>query len=284
MKDKLDNYIARVENLPATPAVLVKLIGLFQQPDPDVDQIVELMSRDPSLTAEVLRHCNSAYLGGDEHIVDVFDAIMRLGFYTVYQSAVGKLGMQALSSSQRTFGMDVAALWQHSAATAATAGAIARRVEGSEGLAFTAGLLHDVGKIVLASAEGARYVTLANEFADNGSLLEEKETEMFGFAHGEVGARLLDLWGLPEEISVPVRHHHRIDWPQPHERMCAIITLGDCMAHGTVAKTPEVQYGSKEAICAMSALDLGKDAMILLQQEAEADIEKLTKLLGADAK
>jgi putative nucleotidyltransferase with HDIG domain len=280
MKDKLDSYIGRVENLPATPAVLVKLIALFQQPDRDVDQIVELMSRDPSLTAEVLRHSNGAHFASDERIVDIFEAVMRLGFYRVYQAAVAKFGMQALALPQGAIGMDVEALWQHSAAASATAGAIARRVEEPEGLAFTAGLLHDVGKIVMASAEGARYITLANEFAHSGSLLEERETEMFGFAHSEVGARLLDQWGLPEEISIPVRYHHRADGFAPYERLCAIVSLGDCMAHVAENQTPETQYASKEALAAMRVLELGKEDMAQVLQDAQNEITNLTKLLS----
>jgi putative nucleotidyltransferase with HDIG domain len=284
MKDKLDSYIGKIENLPATPAVLVKLIGLFQQPDRDVDQIVELMSRDPSLTAEVLRHSNSAQFGQEDRIVDVFDAIMRMGFHQVYQTAVAKFGMQALALPQSTYGMDVTALWQHSAAAAATSGAIAKRVEEPEGIAFTAGLLHDVGKIVMALAERAPYTALASEFAHSGSLLEEKETEMFGFAHSEVGGRLLEKWGLPEEISVPVRYHHRVDWPPPHERLCAIISLGDCMAHAAETEAPETCYDSKEAVNAMRLLQLGKEDMAQLLQDAQNDIKHLTELMSTAAK
>jgi putative nucleotidyltransferase with HDIG domain len=284
MKDKLDSYIEKVENLPAAPAVLVKLISLFQQPDRDVDQIVELMSRDPSLTAEVLRHANSAYFGNEERIVDVFEAVMRLGFHRVYQTAVAKFGMQALSMPHSSSGIDVAAIWHHAAASAATAGAIAKRVEEAEGVAFTAGLLHDIGKVVMASAEGARYTALANEFVGAGALLEEKETEMFGFAHSEVGARLLEQWGLPEEISVPVRFHHRVDGFPPYERLCAVVSLGDCMAHVAKDKTPGTRYDSKEAVSAMSVLQLGKDDLAQLLQDAQADLERLTKLLSPGAK
>jgi HD-like signal output (HDOD) protein len=92
MNEKLDRYIEGVKDLPMAPTVLVRLIALFQQPDRDVDGIVELMRQDPSLTAEVLRHSNSAYFGQEEPIVDVFEAVTRVGFYEVYKTAVASLG------------------------------------------------------------------------------------------------------------------------------------------------------------------------------------------------
>ncbi len=179
MKDKLDLYIDRVEHLPPTPAILVRLISLFRQPDRDVDEIVELIRRDPSLTAEVLRYSNSAHFGHDECILDVFEATMRVGFYKVYQTAVARIGLEALSLPQRTGSINMAAICRHSAAAAATAGAIARRIGEPEGLAFTAGLLHDVGKIVLASAEGAQYGRLINDLGESGSSLERSESKIF---------------------------------------------------------------------------------------------------------
>ena len=88
MSDRLDSYLKGIRQLPATPAVLVRMIALFQQPDREVGDIVELMRQDPSLTAEVLRHSNSAYFCLEEPIVDVFEAITRLGFHEVYQTVV----------------------------------------------------------------------------------------------------------------------------------------------------------------------------------------------------
>src|SRR5271170_5932169 len=106
MNDKLDQFIAGVRDLPMAPTVLVRLVALFQRPDRDVDEIVELLRQDPSLTAEVLRHSNSAFYGLDEPIVDVFDAITRMGFYEVYRTAVAKLGSQNLQRSKGAGGAE----------------------------------------------------------------------------------------------------------------------------------------------------------------------------------
>jgi len=284
MNDNLDNYIGKVEHLPATPAVLVKMLALFRQPDRDVDEIVELMRQDPSLTAEVLRHSNSAYFGTETPIVDVFEAIMRMGFYEVYQIAVAKLGSQALSLPQGRCGIDVETLWRHSLTAAATTGVLAKKLGEHEGLAFTAGLLHDVGKIVLASAEGPAYTAMAAEHGMGGSSRQAAEVKLFGFGHSEVGARLLGRWKLPEEISLPVRHHHDVVWPAQFERFCAIVSLGNLMAHAAEDSIPGKQYESEEAVCAMRVLQLGQNDLELLLPDAQSDIKRMTGLLAVAAK
>jgi putative nucleotidyltransferase with HDIG domain len=280
MKNKLDSYIDNVEHLPATPSVLVKLIALFRRPDRDVDEIVELMRQDPSLTADVLRYSNSAYFGSDECIMDIFEAVMRLGFYQVYQTAVARFGLQTLCPSEGAPGIDVEKLWRHSAAAAATAGVIAKKIEEPEGLAFTAGLLHDVGKIVLASAEGAAYAALCKEVGDSGSELLKQEQRFFGFQHCEVGGRLLERWGLPEEISFPVRYHHRVGPVQKFERLCAIVSLGNRMAHAVEASSPEKEFKTFDAVFAMGVLKLGEDDLAGLLKDAQKDIERLQGLIS----
>jgi putative nucleotidyltransferase with HDIG domain len=283
MADKLDSYIENVKNLPATPTVMVRLVALFQQPDRDVDDIVNLMRQDPSLTAEVLRHSNSAYFGHDEPIVDVFEAITRVGFYEVYKTAVSKLGSQALQVPKGTSGADVEKLWRHSTATAVTSGVIARRVHEDEGLAFTAGLLHDVGKIVLALGEGAKYAVMMQEAGECGTALAGVEALVFGFGHPEVGGRLLAKWGLPEEISVPVLNHHKVCWVPPFERICAVISLGNIMAHDIDDGIPGKQNDSQEAIGAMRVLQLEEADLAALAEEAKADIARMAGSLGAAA-
>src|SRR5271170_5267418 len=112
MTDKLDSYIEKVKDLPTTPTVMVRLVALFQQQDREVDDIVNLMRQDPSLTAEVLRHSNSSYFGHEEPIVDVFEAITRMGFYEVYRTTVAKLGAHTLHRPQSAGGADVEKLWR----------------------------------------------------------------------------------------------------------------------------------------------------------------------------
>ena len=89
--DKIDQYLEDVHHLPSAPTLVVELLELFKHPDRDIDRVVELISHDPSLTAEVLKRCNSAYLGGGQPADGMFEAVTRLGFYEVYCSVVATL-------------------------------------------------------------------------------------------------------------------------------------------------------------------------------------------------
>ena len=237
-RNKLDSYLATAECLPPTPGLMIKLIALFRQPDRDVDEIVELMRQDPSVTTELLRRCNRSFFANEEPVTDITESVFRLGFYEVYRITVALFGQQAMSTAKINGSFEVEELWRHSVLAAIAGGAVARDVGESEGSAFTAGLLHDIGKIVLASVEGARYVELLRQHGHFGNSLDESEKEAFGFGHAEIGARLLRKWGVPDEVIVPVLSHHNQSWPEPFGRLAAIVNLANLMAH-CIEKTPQ---------------------------------------------
>ena len=108
--DKSDEFIDRVSHLPPAPTVATELLGLFGNADRDLDRIVELISHDPSLTAEVLKRCNSAALGGTEAASDMFEAVTRLGFYEVYRVVAAVVGARTMSLGKGKGGVDVGSL------------------------------------------------------------------------------------------------------------------------------------------------------------------------------
>ena len=260
------------------------MISVFQQPDRDVDEVVELIIQDPALTAGVLRHANSAFSAREEPIADVFDAITWVGFSQVYQAVVARLASQAMQLPKDHRGMDGDQLWQHSVAAGVSAGAIARKVQENEALAFVAGLLHDIGKIVLSLAEGDAYPLLTKQAGCRGSAVQAAETRLFGFGHNEVGSRLLLRWGLPQNIFEPVRQHHQVEWSPPHERICAVVSLGNIMAHTVGDAIPEGHYDSAEAMGAMGVLNLTESDLTALLKHTEKDIARMTGVLGAGSK
>jgi putative nucleotidyltransferase with HDIG domain len=203
----LDAYLDGIENLPCAPMVLVNLIKLFQKPDADVDDIVQLIRRDPVLSAELLRRCNSSFYGSETPSSDVTEAVYRLGFHEVYQTAVLLFGLQAMSARKTATGFPAEELRRHSSIAAIAAGALARELGAPEDVAFTAGLLHDIGKLAMAMAEGGRYVDLIEECQRTGASLSQSEDRAFGFNHSQVGAQLLRRWEVPEEVRVPVLAH-----------------------------------------------------------------------------
>jgi len=238
IKKSPDDYLARIENLPPTPAVLIKLIELFRESDVDADDIVQLLRRDPALAMEVLRTCNSSLFCGGGDIKDINEAVYRLGFYEVYQITVTLFGMRALTSPDLTPGFPAAELRRHSSMAALSAGSFARAVGLPEGIAFTTALLHDLGKLAFALAEPARYVALIEQARVTGASLSKLEEQNFGFTHADLGAQLLRRWGMPEDVVLPVLGHASPAAPEKTEPMQVLVQAASELAN-------HIEAGSK---------------------------------------
>jgi HD-like signal output (HDOD) protein len=267
----LDRYIDGIKNLPPSPTVMVELINLLQKPDRDVDQLVDLMSRDPSLTAEALRRCNSALLGYENRATDIFEATFRLGFYEVYRLATALFAARTVGFSGAAHGLDLESVWQHSALAASVAKCIAQNVEENEAVAFTAGLLHDVGKVVLACADGARYAQIGSAHSQE---LTQMEKKLFGFTHSEVGGRLLARWGLPANIAVPVRFYDQPRQAAPFERLAAILNLADSLTSSL--RQPDTPSDSDAF--AIELLGLSAETLSGMKEAAQAEAEQVQEL------
>jgi len=249
-----DQYLDRVGQLPPAPTIATQLLGLFSEPDRDIDRAVNLIAHDPVLTGEVLKRCNSASSSGAEPIGDMFHAVTHLGFYEVYCVVTALVASRALSLAPRGSGLDVGKLWEHSVTTAVAASALARHAGESEAIGFTAGLLHDVGKLILASVEPAAYGKILGQGGTWwGPGLAEAETGALRVSHSLVGAQLLVRWGLPASVVAPVLQHHQIAPAlESLALLSAVVHLADSLAHGLkdgAAGTPETSSGSLTAMC-----------------------------------
>lgn len=278
-QDKLHCYLDKVERLPPAPSLMVKLIGLARQPDRDPGDLVQLMKHDPAVTAEVLHRCNSPVYGEEEPVTDLQEALFRLGFIEVYRIAVGLFGRQTIATVRAAQAMQVEALWRHSTITAIIGGTLAREMGEPEGISFTAGLLHDVGKVVLAMAENTRYADLQREYGMSGVPMYEAEKAAFGFSHSEVGALLLHRWGVPEDVSKPVLGHHDAFWTGPYDRTTAIVYLANLIAHHSEPAEPDRLCEMPDATHSLELLGLRAGDLPRLQQIALMDVLRLGSLL-----
>jgi putative nucleotidyltransferase with HDIG domain len=276
----IDSYIDRVEHLPPAPTVAIQLLGLFNDPDRELDRIVELISHDPSLTAEVLRLCNSAVFAAEEPASDMFEAITRLGFYEVYCLVAGLIGARAMAMGKVKGGLDVGALWRHSVTTAIAAATLAQRVQQSESSAFTAGLLHDLGKLVFAAVEGAQYSELVGRTPTTDGALVQAEEATWKVTHASLGARLLIRWGFPAEVALPVLLHH--DSPIAagrFESLAGVVHLGNLLAHQMADGKSEVAPLPLNNSDAMNSLRLSPEDMPGVVEQAQARLQQTQGLL-----
>jgi putative nucleotidyltransferase with HDIG domain len=207
--------------------------------------VVELVSLDPSITVEILRRCNSAFLGGAEPASDMFEAVSRLGFYEVYTVVAAMFGASTKAIPGVADAVDVGSLWRHSVIAAVAASVIAEETGGATGPAFTAGLLHDIGKLIFASVERTQYGKLLDSSGAASSLLVGSERGAYGTDHAEIGGRLMSRWNLPPEVCSAIQFHHMptADAAEPFQRSAAAVYLGDWIAHHLNDPEPSLTPG-----------------------------------------
>ncbi len=226
-----DNYIQSVTTLPPAPRILVQLLGLLGQDDVSPSRVVDLITYDPALTAKILQRCNSAAGGLAEPVCELDEAVARVGFNEVYRLVAAVVGESTLGAAQPGYGIGRGELWEHSVVTAMAAKVLTAGLGADENVAFTAGLLHDLGKLVLSTCLDGKDADVVRQAIDSGRSFLEGEKIVLGVEHAEVGGRLLECWNFPPNLVQAVRCHHDPLQARPYEQLAACVYLGDLISH-----------------------------------------------------
>jgi HD-like signal output (HDOD) protein/CheY-like chemotaxis protein len=204
----LKEVIGRLKTVPSLPALYVAVTEALRSSDSSITEIGNLIAQDMGMSAKVLQLVNSAFFGLSSRVSSPQQAVLLIGIENLKALV---LSVQVFSDLGGHLTRELGFLWNHSMSTAGFAKAIARVELASSGVreyAFTAGLLHDVGRLVLASAFGSEYQQVLKRAAEPGVLLASCEGDAFGCTHNGVGAYLLGLWGLTDSIVEAVAWHH----------------------------------------------------------------------------
>ncbi|RMH36238.1 MAG: HDOD domain-containing protein [Deltaproteobacteria bacterium] len=215
----VDDILAKVDNLPTLPLVAMQVGELVNDPRSTVAKVAQVMRRDPSLSAKVLRLVNSSYYAIPGGVSDVGRAISFVGFNSLYQLVLSVSVMQALRTPAGSQ-FDAGGLWLHSLAVGACAEVLANHIGHKDpGTCFTAGLLHDIGKIALAIADTDRFGEAIDRASANGMPMASAEQEVGLPPHDRVGSRLAKRWKFPQELLLPIEHHHTHASPDLRRRV-----------------------------------------------------------------
>lgn len=227
----LDRVLDAIDTLPRLPQTTLKLVQVIHNPRSTIRQIVELIRYDQTITTELLKLCNSAYVGLVRKIASLDEAVRYLGTTKVLQLLVTAHSRTMLSKPQGGYGLPTGALWRHSVAVALAAQLIARRNQTPEaGVLFTAGLLHDVGKVLLNEFVAQEYAEIATRVKAEQCSFYEAERVALGLTHADVGAAIAERWGLHPDLVRCIRHHHDPgELPTPDARV-DIVHLADSIA------------------------------------------------------
>ena len=206
----LRQLINQIDRLPSLPRIYVELTELLKNSNLSSVIIGEVIERDISMTAEILKLVNSAFFGVSHSISTPREAVTYLGKETV-KTLVLSLHVFSEFNSSVTAGFSMESLWAHSLRVAIIAKKIAESVQADKKMieeSFTAGMLHDLGRLILLSKLPAKYAHVIESAKKNGIGLQEAEQLEFQVTHARVGGYLLGLWGLPGPIVEAVTWHH----------------------------------------------------------------------------
>jgi putative nucleotidyltransferase with HDIG domain len=275
--------INKVKNLPPISQAALKLVNLLEQSAISNDEIVRVIKCDNVLTAKLLRACNSPYFGLDEPVSSVDQAVLMLGHQQILHIVLTLAFGSAMVVPLAGYAVEANELWRHSLLTA-TASEIVAAEAGDLNVdlpvAFTVGLLHDIGKLALNQAITAEIQAEIRQCIDQqGCDRTEAEKKILGADHAEIGACLLKSWNLPEEIIEAVaNHHHPVCEPRP--QLSVVTHLANCLAHLAGSAPGWDGFAVRVDPRAVAALQLDEPRLEGLVAEVRSAFERVDQFMN----
>lgn len=201
----LESLIRKAGELDMMPQVARKVMQLVADQNANATQLADVLEKDANITTRILKIANSAFYGLRREVKSVQQAIVILGFRTLRSMVVAS----SSKSLHKRFGIAEQLMWDHSIGSAIGAKLIAAKLSPIVGeLSFVGGLLHNVGKTIMNNECQQQYNEVMQLVYNDGLSPIDAEIAVFKYAHPEVGFRVTEKWGLPQELSQIIRYHH----------------------------------------------------------------------------
>ncbi|MGK5029833.1 HDOD domain-containing protein [Janthinobacterium sp. DSP2-3-3] len=204
-----EHIIRQIQELPSLPVVVLELLSSMDQDDTDVHVLAQKIELDQALAAKTLRIANSSFYGMQSKVTSIPQAVSVLGFHSI-RTVVTACALTG-SFAPVSGGFDFKAFWRHSLATAIAARLLAPHLRVNPETAFTAGLLHDLGTLVLVTRFPAEHALVRSYRQAHDCQMADAELAVIGIDHAQVGSALAAYWKFPEAIQQAVADHHAID-------------------------------------------------------------------------
>lgn len=215
-----------VKHIPSLPDVVNDIIQSLDDQNANIERLTDKIMIDPALAMRVLKIANSPFYGLSGKISSLKEACIVLGAYSIKNLAVAAGIVNKLNKSGKA--INTIKLWEHAVATGAAARVIAERRGLDHEIAFTAGLLHDVGKLILDSNYPAEYRRVTEFRTSEDCFIREAEQHILGVTHAEIGELTARHWKLPGVIVDVIKNHHQPDLAE-HQEMSGIVHLADIL-------------------------------------------------------
>ncbi len=202
--------VGTIKNIPTLPEVMHEVLATVASEDSSAADLAAIVSKDQAICSRVLKMANSAFYAQSRKIFNIGDAIVILGFDAIVQLMLATTVLTAFDSKRLRGGFSMYGLWKHSIGTAFVSKMVAEHAgKGMDSyLAYTSGLLHDVGKLVLAHYFPDDYAPVFKKIESEDLYMYEAEREVLGFTHCDMGEWLFSRWNFPDRLIDLVMYHH----------------------------------------------------------------------------
>jgi len=268
-----------VQDLPSLPAVVMELLGSIEQENIDISVLAKKVSYDQALTAKTLRLANSSSFGLQVKVATIQQAITFLGFQTT-RNLITAAAITGCFPDGLCPGFNDKGFWRHSIATAACARSLARRLRFNQDVAFTAGLLHDIGRLVLVTGHAQAYTEVLAWRASHDSDWVEAERAVLGVDHVEAGVALARHWNFSDTIRQAIAHHHAPELAGAGF-LAAIVHVANAVVHALDLAGEEDELVPPLSSVAWDAMGLNEEAYLDLFRETEQQLEEMSAILMA---
>lgn len=273
----LPEVLKAVNSLPSLPAVVLELIASLDDDDVDIDTLAGKIALDQALSAKTLRLANSSFYGVQRQVTSPRDAVTVLGFRTLRSLAttaalVGALG----AGGNPSFGF--LAFWRHAIGTALCARALALQLALNSEAAYMAGLMHDIGRLVLATRFAGAYASVIARRRADDCYPVDAERAVLGLDHAMVGEALARHWKFPEAILHSTAHHHNPGVSA--EPLAMVVHVADAIAHALDLSDDPDDLVPEVSDQSLQMLGLDAQCLIAIFQDVEKKFEATCSVLA----
>lgn len=272
--DAADALVASIRDLPPMPDVVARILELLASPECELTTLIDAMSRDPALVARLIKVSNSSLYGGYRETGSINQAIVRLGMRTA-RSLVMAASTRALFPMDSTRrGLLGRGLWEHAVQSGIAARRVAeftRRADPDE--AFAAGMLHDIGKVVILLNKPDEYAEVQRRLEHGAPDSVTVEREVLGFDHGRVGDLLLAKWSMPGDLRAVARDHHDAVLAGEKASLVHVVNCGQLLSRKLGDATGAGSRLAQRLAASCAALGLDASACADLEELLALDLE-----------
>lgn len=278
----MNEILAGIHQIPPFPQVVVKAMDIISDPQYMVSDLVEVIRLDQSITANILKLCNSAYFGLPRKVSSLKEAVVYLGTVQLRQVLLSSGAKDIYDRPDKGYSYFAGELWQHAIACALMSQVLARHLQLplDENDVFTAALLHDVGKVVLSTYVSEEYAEIEMMVKEEKMPFHEAERRALGFDHAEIGGRLAELWKFPDAIAAAIRFHHQPEKASKQYRLLSeLIALADglVMMVGYTTSVDGLSYHIPHLL--VDKLKLKKDDIQFLMLKFQEEMDKVQEMI-----